>query len=58
MVIDEEINSLIKTMEHEIKRLFSIHSGYQEKMGDDLDDTEFKERKMIFETLNTCNKSF
>lgn len=58
MAIDEEINSLIKTMEHEIKRLASIHSGYQEKMGDELDDFEFKERKIILETLNTCSKSF
>ena len=58
MAIDEEINSLIKTMDHELKRLHSIHTGYQEKMGDELDDIEFKERKVINETLNTCKFSF
>ena len=47
MAIDEEINSLIKTMEHDVKRLRGVLSGYQEKMGDNLEDNELKERNLI-----------
>lgn len=58
MTIDEEINSLIKSQEYELKRLRGNLAGYKEKMGDNLDDKEYNERSSILEKLKTCTVFF
>lgn len=58
MTIDEEINSLIKSQEYELKRLRNNLASYREKMGDSLDDKEYNERNAILEKLKTCTDFF
>ena len=51
MTIDEEINTLIKGMDHDYKRIKGILVGYKEKKGDDLNSDEFDRRTQIADLL-------
>lgn len=51
MTIDEEINTLIKGMDHDYKRIRGILVGYKEKKGDDLNNEEFDRRTQIADLL-------
>lgn len=51
MTIDEEINTLIKGMDHDYKRLRGILIGYRDKKGDEMRGEEFRQRETIAELL-------
>lgn len=58
ITIDEEINTIIKGMDYDYKRLKSLLLGFQEKRGDDINSPEYKEREAIAELLREANSMF
>lgn len=58
MTIDEEINTLIKGMDHDYKRLQGILLGYREKKGEDIASDEIKEREKVSQLLLESNHLF
>jgi len=58
MTIDEEINTLIKGMDHDYKRLRGILTGYKEKKGDEVASDELEERDTVAELLRESNHMF
>ena len=51
MTIDEEINTLIKGMDHDYKRLRSILIGYKDKKGEEMHNEEYHHREAVAELL-------
>jgi len=58
MTIDEEINTLIKGMDHDYKRLRGILTGYKEKKGEEVTNEELDERNTVAELLRESNHMF
>ena len=57
-MIDEEINSLIKGMEHDYKRLVSNLNQYIEKKGDLGEQKDYKTRQDVAQLLKHCLDEF
>ena len=57
MTIDEEVSTLIKGMDHDLKRLKGIMIGYKEKK-DGLDSHEYDERMKVTDLLAESNAMF
>ena len=57
-MIDEEINSLIKGMEHDYKRLVTNMNQYIEKKGDMGEQKDYKTRQEVSRLLKHCIDEF
>ena len=58
MTIDEEITTLIKGMDHDIKRLRSILATLKEKNGDEPESMELQDRKKVNELISESKNMF